>query len=157
MGGPKHRCRRCAGCSHRCTLGQHRQHPLRQTPSGWRLGLWRLPNIRTIPIPARWTLLGASMRGIAILISGTLLLLWLFGLLHGQADFVVLHANDFHLYFGIHRHVLINFQGFTHWIGSFNRNLTIKIHPWSQSLGQGNIQVFTNRNFCIDTPCHIHI
>ena len=64
-----------------------------------RLGLWRLPNIRTISIPTRWTLLGASMRGIAILISGTLLLLWLFGLLHGQADFVVLHANDFHLYF----------------------------------------------------------
>lgn len=64
-----------------------------------RLGLWRLPNIRTIPIPARWTLLGTSMRGITILISGTLLLLWLFGLLHGQADFVVLHANDFHLYF----------------------------------------------------------
>ena len=64
-----------------------------------RLGLWRLPNIRTIPIPARWTLLGASMRGIAILISGMLLLLRLFGLLHGQADFVVLHADDFHLYF----------------------------------------------------------
>ena len=39
------------------------------------------------------------MRGIAILISGTLLLLRLFGLLHGQADFVVLHADDFHLYF----------------------------------------------------------
>lgn len=65
----------------------------------WRLGLWRLPDVRTISIPTRWTLLGARMWGIAILISGTLLLLRLFGLLHGQADFIVLHANDFHLYF----------------------------------------------------------